>query len=79
MSAPLWALQGQGMGGWGGPHRPWLEVLLPQAPALAVEAVVDQVLLHHSVTRVEEHVAGDAAHCILHVVHCGEQSQVTRG
>lgn len=66
-------------GGLGGPHRPRLEVLLPQAPALAVEAVVDQVLLHHGVTRVEEHVAGDAAHRVLHIVHCGEQRQVTRG
>lgn len=56
----------------GGAHLPGLEVILLQAPASPVEAVVHQVLLHDTVLGVEEHVAGSAAGGLAHIVHCGQ-------
>lgn len=57
----------------GNAHLSGLEVLLLQAPASPVEAVIHQVLLHDTVLRVEEHVAGSTSGGLAYIIHCRQR------
>lgn len=50
-------------------YRPRLEVLVFEAPLLAVEAVVRHVLLHHLIAGVKEHVAGGARSRVFDIIY----------
>lgn len=57
----------------GNAHLPGLEVLLLQAPASPMEAVIHQVLLHDTVLRVKEHVAGSTSGGLAYIIHCRQR------
>lgn len=56
-------------------HGARLKVAFLEAPLLPVEAIVRDVLLHHLVLGVEQHVTGRTRCRVLHVVHCEKRRE----